>query len=261
MKIAFITRSTLYDVPGGDTVQVLQTARFLQELGIHVDICPTHEKIDYNIYDLFHYFNITRPADILFHTSQTQRPYVVSPVLVDYREYDRLHRKGISGYILRNLSSSRQEYAKTMGRWLLQKDTLRSKHYIWKGQRNCIRQVLDSAAMVLPNSLAEYKKLEEDYGIKMDYTVIPNGIDTDLFYPDRKTVKDDKLVLCAARIEGIKNQLNLIRALNNTRFTLLLVGSPAPNQQHYYAKCRKIAADNIIFHTHVPQARLAGFYR
>ena len=34
MKIAFITRSTLYSVPGGDTEQIVQTARFLKEMGV-----------------------------------------------------------------------------------------------------------------------------------------------------------------------------------------------------------------------------------
>jgi len=38
-------------------------------------------------------------------------------------------------------------------------------------------------------------------------------------------------VLCIARIEGIKNQLNLIKALNDTEFNVLLIGSHAPNQK------------------------------
>ena len=44
MKVAFITRSTLYAVPGGDTEQILQTARFLKELGVVVDLFLTTEK-------------------------------------------------------------------------------------------------------------------------------------------------------------------------------------------------------------------------
>ena len=73
-------------------------------------------------------------------------------------------------------------------------------------------------------------------------------------------MKDNKLVICAARIEGIKNQLNLIKALNNTRYTLLLIGSPAPNQKSYYEECRKTAANNIFFYNHVPQEILTGYY-
>ena len=59
---------------------------------------------------------------------------------------------------------------------------------------------------------------------------------------------------------GIKNQLNLIRALNNTDFTLVLIGAAAPNQQEYYRSCRKIAAKNIVFHDHVTQRQLVEYY-
>ena len=37
----------------------------------------------------------------------------------------------------------------------------------------------------------------------------------------KKIGKDPLMVLCVARIEGIKNQLNLIKALNNTEYQLL----------------------------------------
>jgi glycosyltransferase involved in cell wall biosynthesis len=261
MKIAFITRSTLYAVPGGDTVQVSQTARFLRELGAEVDICLTSDAIDYSRYDLFHYINITRPADILFHTGKTKRPFVVSPILVDYSEYDKHHRKGVSGFILHRLSANSQEYTKTIARWLAGKDKMRSKAYLVIGQRKSVRQILQSAAMLLPNSEAEYKKLEKEYGVKKDYAVVPNGIDAALFSPDKKIIKDDTVVLCAARIEGIKNQLNLIKALNDSPYTLLLVGSHAPNQKSYYDECRRIAGKNILFYDHVPQETLVGYYK
>jgi glycosyltransferase involved in cell wall biosynthesis len=73
--------------------------------------------------------------------------------------------------------------------------------------------------------------------------------------------KDPNLVLCIARIEGIKNQANLIRALNNTKFRLILIGAPAPNQQSYYQMCRNIAASNIHFIDEIPQEQLVDFYQ
>jgi glycosyltransferase involved in cell wall biosynthesis len=39
--------------------------------------------------------------------------------------------------------------------------------------------------------------------------VVPNGIDPGLFRYNENHEKDARLVLCVARIEGIKNQLNL----------------------------------------------------
>jgi glycosyltransferase involved in cell wall biosynthesis len=261
MKIAFITRSTLYEVPGGDTVQVTQLAKHLKKSGTVADIFLTNHRVDYSGYDLFYFANIIRPSDILFHISKLKKPFIVSPILIDYSEYDRQYRKGISGIIFRKFRRNTNEYIKTLLRWIKGNDSLRSKKYIWQGQQKSIREILNKAAALLPGTESEYKTLMDQYGIEKKYTVVPNGIDPSLFHADEHTMKDNKLVLCAARIEGIKNQLNLIKALNNTRYTLILIGSPAPNQKEYYEECRKIAAKNIFFYNHVPQEVLTGYYK
>lgn len=261
MRIAFITRSTLYTTPGGDTIQVLQTAKHLRKLGMDVDVLLTNQTINYKSYNLLHFTNITRPADILYHISRSTKPFVVSPVLVDYSEYDRTQRKGITGSIFGAFSSGSNEYIKTCARWLKGKDSLRTKSYLWKGQRKSIREILRRVSLLLPNSEAEYTRLVNDYGIPASYSVVPNGVDTSFFHSGDEDQKDEKLVLCAARIEGIKNQLNLIRALNNTSYTLLLIGSAAPNQQAYSRFCRKIASHNIVFREHVPQEALLAYYQ
>jgi glycosyltransferase involved in cell wall biosynthesis len=261
MKVAFITRSTLDTAPGGDTIQIKQTAKQLRILGAEVDILPTTLKIDYDLYDLLHFFNIVRPADILHHISKSKKPFVLSPIYIDYGEFDRHHRKGISGFIFRRFSSSANEYFKTIGRWLLGKDSLRSKNFLFKGQMRSVKEVIGKTSWLLPNSEAEYTALMKEYKISNPYTVVPNGIDHLLFQPDLTVSKSEKLVISAARIEGIKNQLNLVKALNNTEFTLLLIGSSAPNQKKYYKQCRQIASENIQFIDHIQQEELLTYYK
>ncbi|HTK21175.1 MAG TPA: glycosyltransferase family 4 protein [Mucilaginibacter sp.] len=259
MKVAFITRSTLFDVPGGDTVQVAQTARHLEQLGITADIKLSKEEINYADYDLLHFFNLTRPADILYHSKKSGKPFVVSTILCNYTEYDKHHRKGV-GVIFGFLPPNTIEYLKTIARWVLGKDHLASKEYLWKGQHRSITEVLKSASMVLPNSESEYSRIIKSYPCKINHAVIPNGVDQHLFRRNTSVAKDPNLVLCVARIEGIKNQLNLIKALNNTRFKLVMIGSHAPNQKPYYDECRSIAASNITFINHIPQKELLTYY-
>ncbi len=260
MKAALITRSTLYSVPGGDTVQVVQTARQLVQLGVDAEILLSDAHIDYDQYDLLHFFNITRPADILYHSKKAKKPFVVSTILCDYTGYDKHHRKGI-GALFGYLAADTIEYLKTMARWVLGRDKLASLEYAWKGQRKSIMEILQRAKMILPNSTSEYRRLLQVYPNKVEHLIVPNGVDPYLFQYDSELKKDEHLVLCVARIEGIKNQLNLIRALNNTKFRLVMIGAHAPNQAGYYRECRKIAADNISFIDHIPQDQLIAYYQ
>lgn len=261
MRIAFIARSTLYEIHGGSAVQILETAKHLNTLGATIQIFLAHEKINYKEFDLLHFFDLTRPANILYHLHRSGKPFVISPILVDYSEYDRTHRHGITGAFLRAIPSQQTEYLKTVGRWILGKDSLRSKAYLWKGQKKSIREILENASMILPNSLSECNRLHEIYGIQKPYAVIPNGVDTELFSPHDSDTKEEDLVVCAARLEGLKNQLNLIKALSNTKFNLLLIGETAPNQKKYGDMCRKVAGPNIQFAGRLPQKDLAEHYR
>jgi glycosyltransferase involved in cell wall biosynthesis len=260
LRIAMIARSTLHTVIGGDTVQVLETAKYLRKEGVEVDIRCTDESIDYRNYDILHFFNLIRPADILFHVKKSGKRYVVSTVLVDYSEYDRRYRKGIMSFLFRMLPAAETEYIKTMTRWILGRDKLMDRSYAWRGQHASVRKVLKHAAMLLPNSVSEQQRIVDQYCCDNSSIVVPNGIDPVLFRAAETAHRDERLVLCVARIEGIKNQLNLIKALRNTEFRLLIIGSAAPNQPGYYKACRGAATDNIIFIDHLPQQQLLQYY-
>jgi glycosyltransferase involved in cell wall biosynthesis len=260
ISVLMIVRSTLFSVPGGDTVQVTETARHLAFLGVDVEVKHTNDLIRYDRYDLLHFFNIIRPADILYHIKRAGKPFVISTILVDYSGYDKEHRKGFAGFLFRFLSADRIEYLKNISRWLLGRDSLMSKSYIWKGQRNSIRSILYKAAMVLPNSQMEYERVTKKYNIATKHMIIHNGINMALFIPDPSVERDPLLVLCVARIEGIKNQLTLVKALKGTKYRLLLIGSPAPNQYVYYMACKKAAGNNISFIGQLSQTALLKYY-
>ena len=92
MKVAYISRSTLYSTPGGDTKQLDLTAHYLRALGVDVDIYLSNQDIDYSQYDLLHFFNIIRPADILMHAQKSGKPFVVSTIFLDYGEFEKQTR-------------------------------------------------------------------------------------------------------------------------------------------------------------------------
>ncbi|WP_295791255.1 glycosyltransferase family 4 protein [Mucilaginibacter sp.] len=260
MRVAFIARSTLYTVPGGDTVQVVQTARQLTALGVGVDILLSKEMISYEQYDLLHFFNLIRPADILHHSKMAKKPFVISTILCTYGDYYTYNRDGL-GAIFTRLPADGVEYLKTVARWILGKDHLSSIDYLWKGQRKSIIEILSKADIILPNSESEFRRVQETYPCKVKHMIITNGINPEKFPFNAAVEKDKNLVICVARIEGRKNQLNLIKALNNTRFKLVIIGAAAPNQQEYYQQCRDIAADNISFVDRLPQHELLEYFQ
>ncbi len=181
--------------------------------------------------------------------------------MINYSEYDKYYRKGLPGFLFRYLPANGIEYLKAVSRWLLGKDKMMSLSYLWKGQKTSVMEIMKKARLLLPNSSSEYKRITETYGCDTNYLVVPNAIDPALFKFNKLVEKNDKLVVCAARIEGIKNQLNLIKALNNTKFQLLIIGAPAPNQLSYYQACKKEAAHNIRFIEQTPQQELAAYYQ
>jgi glycosyltransferase involved in cell wall biosynthesis len=261
MKVAYITRSTLFSVPGGDTIQVLETAKHVNALGICADIKLTCERFNYEEYQLLHFFNLTRPADILTHIRKSNKPFVVSTNFVDYAHYDHARRSGITGLLFSMLSADCIEYIKTIARCAIGKDRLMSFSYLFKGQHKCITEILRKSKLLLPNSMLEYAYISRTYNREPLYITIPNGVSKELFQIDHRVEKNERMVVCAARIEGIKNQLNLIKALNDSEYQLFIIGKHAPNQTSYYKECRRIASSNVSFIDHLPQNRLIEYYK
>jgi glycosyltransferase involved in cell wall biosynthesis len=261
VNVLFITRSTLFTNRGGDTIQVTNTAEYLNRLETKTEIRLCNEQIDYAPYDLIHFFNIIRPADILHHIEASKKPYVVSPIFVDYEEYERKARKGMMSVIFRFFSADAIEYIKVLARSVVNREKIISRSYLWLGQHKSIRKIIGQAGMLLPNSENEYRRLLIRYKQPQKYSVVPNAIDPLVFASKQlKYEKEKNVVLCVARIEGRKNQLNLIKALNNTEFQLILIGRASTNQVEYYNECRRIAASNVSFIDHMGQEELIDFY-
>lgn len=258
LRALFLSRATLTSSPGGDTIQLQKTAAELRKLGVAVDIRLAGEPVDPDQYDLVHVFNVIRPADVLAVVRRTTKPVFLSSIYVDYSEYER---KNSRSRLIALLPPDLREYLKVLARWAVNGEAVVDKRYFWKGQRGSIRELCDRAAMVLPNSASEYRRLAHDYGIDRPFRVVPNAIDANLFAPDTppdETFRDS--VLCVARIEGRKNQLQLIRALSGAPYTVQIIGKHSPNHRAYYEACRSAAGPNIRFLDHVDHENLPSIY-
>jgi glycosyltransferase involved in cell wall biosynthesis len=267
MKVLFQSRTTLYTVPGGDTIQIVGTAEALRQLGCRVNI-STQLEPDLSNYDIVHLFNLTRPQELLiqFRNAVKQaKKTALSTIYVDYSDYERNARLGFSRFISRTLPSSTLEYCKTAARALkngeFHQGTLL---YLVRGHRAAQRQIIRSVDILLPNSEHEMQRVVNDFPLTNDkpYVVVPNAVDPELFKTDprRDLSRNTGIVLCVARIEGRKNQLNLVLAMRDLPLRLLLIGKAAPNHLSYFKEIKTLAGPNVDMLEEVAHEQLPGYY-
>lgn len=259
MRVAFISRSSLFKVRGGDTTQMEQTAAHLRNLGVDVDILLSCDTIQYDVYDILHFFNLIRPADILYHQKRAKGPTVISPIYVDYSDFDLNERKGLPKAIAIGLGKFGSEYFKTIYRALRGQDKLKSKYYLL-GHKRAMKKAVSSAAFLLPNSESETSRITKDLTISFEYHTIPNAIDTQTFKVLDDIERKPKQLICVGQIEGRKNQHRLIEATKDLDVDLLIVGRPSPNNVAYLDFCKSIAHNRVQFFDFVSQSELCKMY-
>jgi len=268
MKVLMQSRVSLFKVPGGDTIQILKTKEYLEKLGVKVDISLELEpKLDG--YDLIHLFNLIRPQEVYLqakNAKQRGKKVILSPIYVSYREYEKEGRGGILGCLATFVNASQIEYFKIFIRAMKNIEFHRGTRMVMlKGYAKLQNRILGMVDYLLPNSYSEMSRIIENFDIaSLRYSIIPNSADENLFdlkvRIDKEMEKYRDCILCVARIEGRKNQLNLVRALNDAPYTLVLIGDPAPNHQKYFKQIKKEAKKNIHILGEINHNLLPQFY-
>lgn len=271
MRICFHSRPNLYSVLGGDSIQVFKTKEYLENAGITVDIdlSPTPQSDNY---DILHLFNLIRPQGMLQRAREAKRAgkkVALSTIFVDYSEYEKQARSGLTKHIFRLLPSHQLEYMKAVARAIKSRSVNRSDmEYFMSGHLRSQRELLSYVDILLPNSRSEHKRVCAMFpeACKIPCVVVPNAMDAHLFNGHPIEISSEfqryqDCILCAARIEGMKNQLNLVRAVNELPYKLVLVGEPAPNHIHYFEQVKKEAGDNVHLLGKVAHEELPKLYR
>jgi glycosyltransferase involved in cell wall biosynthesis len=270
-RVAFLSRTTLFSVPGGDTTQIVQTAAALRQRGVEVDI-STQLEPDLSRYDVVHLFNLMRPQEVYLQALNAKKQgkkVALSTIYGPYTEYDRKARKG-PGRILANvLSHGQLEYVKVMARAVVNREMNRGTAAVAShGFTGLQRALVRMTDVFLPNSVSEMRRVHSDFpdARSKPFVIVPNAVDARLFDPDSVTVSPEveKLrgcVLSVARIEGRKCQLELARAMKDADVPLVFVGRPAPNHRAYFEAVRREAGIRGVFLGQVEHDRLPELYK
>lgn len=243
MKILFIARKSLYSQAGGDSLQIKETAAYLRLLGHEITI-STSKKMDPKNFDILHFFNLIRPAQFLYYL-QFDKPIIVTSIYVDYSEYESKNARGLRKIILKSFGKFGLEYFKTIGRWVNKTDGFPGISYILNGQKSSIQKIIKGANTLIVASHQERDLIREDFNLEVDsFCKISLGSE---HFEALESSETRSGIACIARIEGLKNQLQLIKATKEEKDRIIIIGQAAANQLEYAEECKNIAGENVQF--------------
>jgi glycosyltransferase involved in cell wall biosynthesis len=238
--------------PGGDQVQLEATARALRANGVDAQISAEAEPNLFG-FDAVHLFGLVRPQETWIQAKNAIRqgkPVFLSTVYCDVWEFEQVARSGPVGWIARRSNRNVMEALKAAGRGVNNREWSRGSLALFlRGYSRMQRELVSMSSSFLPNSRSEWLRIAHDLRLNPDdgrVTVVPNGFDADESSmvggsPPAHLAKFDGCVLCVARLEGRKNQANLIEAVRDTDLPLVLAGPATANQGRYVKRVEEAA--------------------
>ncbi len=266
LRARLVVRRDWGTAEGGDTVQIRETVRALEKLGVAVTLAEAGPDAvrDLEGADVVHLFHLDRPWENLPALDAARRagvPVVLSPIFWPMDELDLRGRPALQRGLARALGPAAYQFARAAvdRARIVGQPGAPGPLAAWRlGAAR--RALLDGVSAILPNSEAERAALAACMGDLPPVVIVPNGVDVDRFTPPPAGTPRDG-VLCVGRLEPRKNQQALIRALRDNPIPLTLVGPVTPRNRRYAQACRRSAGARVRFLDAVDQGTLNGLYQ
>ncbi len=257
LRVLMVNRPNAEGLPGGDLVQMNETAVELRKIGVQVSI--SHElRPKLNDFDIVHAFNLETPATTMIQVAWAKAagtPVALSPIFFDMPDEVRF--------------ANFYHY----GRWPVEKRLVGKKisyivynhlhHQLLKQQRALLLQV----DRLLPNSRLEAENINKVFptAANIPFNVVTNGVRAEQFRDGDRRMFLNKygvsdFLLVVGRLGYLKNQLQLLKALRGWNHPIVLIGQEP--DKLYARACHREARGrkNITFIPHLPQAELKHAY-
>ena len=273
MRVLWLVRRNLTTFPGGDTIQVIQTQRALESLGIEVERRPVDELPtlqDSNEYDLLHLFHLDRIWENLPAAKAAMKhklPYTLSTIYWPTNRFDTSARTGLNGCIARIFGEQVFQSVRQIERWSGSrfKEGVNTPLDLMGFRFNTAAKfLLSNAAACLPNSTIEWERIKEQFDPQSHFVPIPNAVCNAFLDQADEPATQRNGVICVGRIEPRKNQLNLIRAVSaefGDPINLTIVGSPGRFSSAYHKTCVERAGPSVRFIQHQSPEQLRSIYQ
>lgn len=247
MKIGICIREDYLEAPGGDTVQLHETLKYLKLIeGVSCHIITCKDEIDAS-FDIIHIFNIQNPYLALSFAKSAKAynlPIALSTIYWDLR----------ASMFVNFISNSTVNYFLSYTPpWFKGADyifnilikisqyTINKPYYLSPRYRKQAVELLKLSDILLPNSTEENNVIREHFKVDKPYSVVINAIDA----PDLSLEfgKERNGVITVGRIEPTKNQINVLKALSTGKLKLSIIGRI--NDQWYSKNIERRYSQNI----------------
>jgi glycosyltransferase involved in cell wall biosynthesis len=263
MKILFCVRHNFHDSPGGAQIQIIKTIEYLEKLGVECDLTLTPYGITYGNYDILHLTDLTWVYDNIIYLEEInkqnfQGKKVLSTIYWPFDDYASNGAPFLQKIIFKIFGINGFEFAKAFAKYLVKGEGI----YLNGLKRSYIENqklIAQNVDWLLPNAESEMDALNDRLGLSLkNYSVANNAIDTSVFeeiMQSEKIEKDHNLITFVARIDARKNQLNFLKAMMDTEYTIRFIGNSGPNSSAYFEKLKNLAKErgNVEFISHIPQ--------
>ena len=273
MKILLINREDMLSKFGGDSIKTLKTKEYLEKNGVEVDLVLGKKDVNFKKYDLIHIFNLQNIKLTPWWVKKAKlanKPIVLTTIwwrTPNTTKYlYRIYRKYHPRYNLPIRLSD-----KILGQLLSYKifNRLHKLRFFYKE-----KYVVENADWLITESNSEIEEMSLYFNIPRlseKSTIIPNGLSEEIL--KNQVIKENltkelpsDFVLTVGRIDPIKNQLNIIKALfDEKEIPLVFVGSKKGyiSYKDYIKEFEMLSEKrgNVYWFDNLPFSQLKEFYR
>lgn len=223
------TRPNVFAQRGGDTVVLERFVAGLHQRGyvVEVDVDGRLSPSDFDLVHLFNFATPTLTGSQATEALRCQTPYVVTSL---YEETAQFHSQShyIAGRLVDYVEAGQKRSEFSI--------SYRELAAIPDAKKFEVNEVARHAHAILPNGISEGRAIKRDFPFSGPIHVVPVGIDlAESVEPGRfeQTYGIKDFILCVGRIESRKNQLMLLKALEDSELPIVLVGGGFSYQPDY----------------------------
>ncbi len=231
-KLYFYVYPSAFQNPGGGEILLLKTREYIEREGAQVHLF--NQWTDrFEKGDLLHVFGSVKEALGLMETAKSKGVKLIHCPIIWYNWQ----------------SSLRVAYTSKERLMCIARQTVKYFFPFIPSERKRMMEISD---FVLAGSQMEAAQISRYFLIpQKKIRVVPYGADEIYAKADPEIFirkhRFSNFILMVGRIEPRKNQLNLIRAINESGKELVLIGDSVSHHQDYYEKCRGEAGENVHF--------------